>query len=106
MESKRVWQCARGVRFSLLIEPVWNRNIAVSLCANRFATLLIEPVWNRNKQSSNTSASWSLGLLIEPVWNRNPKQTAQTEKAKRLLIEPVWNRNWGDKGRQMKERIF
>ena len=36
------------MRYALLIEPVWNRNLiryAHEMCLER---LLIEPVWNRN----------------------------------------------------------
>ena len=52
MESKRKDQMILQGREILLIEPVWNRNQAItvlSLCAN---SLLIEPVWNRNKHES------------------------------------------------------
>ena len=34
--------------FNLLIEPVWNRNIAIDWSRLWASILLIEPVWNRN----------------------------------------------------------
>ena len=54
-------------------------------------TLLIEPVWNRNLRHRNGEGE--LKLLIEPVWNRNMYWLMNGETASPLLIEPVWNRN-------------
>ena len=34
-------------------------------------TLLIEPVWNRNLYVLYLVIPFQIGLLIEPVWNRN-----------------------------------
>ena len=58
--------CAHG----LLIEPVWNRNIALRTLADYLTLLLIEPVWNRNEQLPPFCPP-AEPLLIEPVWNRN-----------------------------------
>ena len=55
---------------SLLIEPVWNRNMLDKLETKPIRYLLIEPVWNRNL-IPHGCAIRLLILLIEPVWNRN-----------------------------------
>ena len=50
MESKHVFAIGAG-RFrvcSLLIEPVWNRNVFRASVFGCILALLIEPVWNRN----------------------------------------------------------
>ena len=78
MESKRGYKL-RSVkgRITLLIEPVWNRNVflcRVGIVSNR---LLIEPVWNRNQCPMDDSlAASNDNLLIEPVWNRNMHKTS------------------------------
>ena len=79
---------------SLLIEPVWNRNVpiigVVFLCD---FMLLIEPVWNRNLSSFSNAA------FIVSAFNRTSMESKLlcSVHAKTignpLLIEPVWNRN-------------
>ena len=71
MESKRVRNTPDVVRgFSLLIEPVWNRNLRMRNFLHTRRKLLIEPVWNRNFDICALD-HFSHILLIEPVWNRN-----------------------------------
>ena len=99
----------------LLIEPVWNRNIGLSLKRAVAAILLIEPVWNRNcvefslvnhcqrsfnrtsmeskRERALPSSIHASRLLIEPVWNRNFAWRVPLQWRVVLLIEPVWNRN-------------
>ena len=50
MESKhRLRLRSRSKLNSLLIEPVWNRNISLWMTdSQKWPHLLIEPVWNRN----------------------------------------------------------
>ena len=55
-------------------------------------SLLIEPVWNRNLIDGGGVGTPTI-LLIEPVWNRNLIISAVRKIGYRLLIEPVWNRN-------------
>ena len=55
---------------ALLIEPVWNRNVARVEFYPEPCSLLIEPVWNRNTRTMAHTVSYG-SLLIEPVWNRN-----------------------------------
>ena len=99
---------------SLLIEPVWNRNVLVAEQLKKNGDLLIEPVWNRNmrfdvntdnliktfnrtsmesKPNADGDALKHRALLIEPVWNRNFVTGLARNLKHLLLIEPVWNRN-------------
>ena len=49
MESKLILKCCQSKSSGLLIEPVWNRNLASANAAPKLSMLLIEPVWNRNR---------------------------------------------------------
>ena len=81
------------MKLPLLIEPVWNRNLALTGDNGKFyGFLLIEPVWNRNVHYKYYTCP-NCDLLIEPVWNRNAKIYGTDEHCFGLLIEPVWNRN-------------
>ena len=102
------------IAYTLLIEPVWNRNLQLGRLCVSPCELLIEPVWNRNplmdyavhvlyssfnrtslesKQHCETHSQYLPPLLIEPVWNRNSSAAFHPSTGCILLIEPVWNRN-------------
>ena len=70
-----------NIAFSLLIEPVWNRNFLPGLLSLSISILLIEPVWNRNFLKLLVITPTS-PLLIEPVWNRNNQQNSQQNQNK------------------------
>ena len=48
MESKHTFTGVDRIGLTLLIEPVWNRNVAGEIYSKFGTNLLIEPVWNRN----------------------------------------------------------
>ena len=70
LESKLTLKSPCVNPVTLLIEPVWNRNVIDVLSLIWFRTLLIEPVWNRNCIGYRLRGI-VVYLLIEPVWNRN-----------------------------------
>ena len=94
--SKRRWRASFVTFETLLIEPVWNRNLnsdrGYSMSSGRL--LLIEPVWNRNIQVGGGLAT----RLRCNAFNRTSMEskhcTALLVKISLLLIEPVWNRNF------------
>ena len=100
----------------LLIEPVWNRNIAPQIdpkhILGTFNRTSLESKldtrylafrrclpFNRTSLESKLQSVTLLNssqnaLLIEPVWNRNILSVRYSNEVDViLLIEPVWNRN-------------
>ena len=76
----------------LLIEPVWNRNVAKKRRNTKDHALLIEPVWNRNPDAPDN------GSRCRSSFNRTSMESKHAPEVEGrtfilLLIEPVWNRN-------------
>ena len=82
-----------SIEYSLLIEPVWNRNALFGV------TSITDLTFNRTSMESklaevSDAVSAAERLLIEPVWNRNRRVRLMLRReGLPLLIEPVWNRN-------------
>ena len=92
MESKRIEQThKRSSDYSLLIEPVWNRNYQMmptsDICDLPFNRTSMESKPEKVIERCREIAK----LLIEPVWNRNPYDDLRDYNGYTLLIEPVWN---------------
>ena len=76
---------------SLLIEPVWNRNVIRFFGIGELANLLIEPVWNRN--IGNKGFQYKIHAFNRTSLESKPEQSDPAFGNHYLLIEPVWNRN-------------
>ena len=66
----------------LLIEPVWNRNLRISVATHVNLRLLIEPVWNRNRALHNAEE------LHRPPFNRTSMESKLTFDAS--IADQTW----------------
>ena len=95
LESKpRIEKYAGQYACTLLIAPVWNRNLSSNILLCEYLSLLIAPVWNRNLFLISNQIIYYIWLLIAPVWNRNVVSCKTRSIAVSLLIAPDWNRNY------------